>query len=340
MLFRSQQSNASQEAGRSASLLVGGTSRYDTPTSTSIMGLQIDAGLAAIAKIEADENNAIAAAQAAGQKGDMALQDKLIQGAQTLRDSKQAAAQKLQDMLSTAHATVVKQQQQSAIDESIAHVFASGTTDPAAILDSLQKQGVTTATAEDVANVLKTINGSGAYKFSTADTARLLGAGITAGQIQALREYYSGTGTSAALGNLTADQQAMVHDVLNGTAAKKASSTVPTYAQLHPKTPSGKGYTSGSLSYASSDLGSLQTWLGATKGSDGYVDPNAYQQAFDSWVAKGGLAKDFLKNFPPKSYINPANDWLPNYLKSRTSTKITSDIASQINALTLPKSDK
>ncbi len=91
---------------------------------------------------------------------------------------------------------------------------------------------------------------------------------------------------------------------------------------------------SGSLTYTSQDLGNTAQWINKTKGTDGYVDPNAYKQAFDAWTQDGGLPKDFLKNFPPKSMINPANDWLPQYLESKTtSTKATTDIASQINSL-------
>lgn len=60
--------------------------------------------------------------------------------------------------------------------------------------------------------------------------------------------------------------------------------------------------------------------LSATRGPDGYVDPNAYQTAFNDWVNGSdthnpiGTAKEFLANFPPKNYVNPANTWLPTYL--------------------------
>lgn len=55
--------------------------------------------------------------------------------------------------------------------------------------------------------------------------------------------------------------------------------------------------------------------LDATKGEDGYVDPNVYQQAYTDWVNnKVGTAKEFLAQFPPATYVNPANTFLPTYL--------------------------
>lgn len=77
-----------------------------------------------------------------------------------------------------------------------------------------------------------------------------------------------------------------------------------------------------------------ETWLNGTRGADDYVDPNAYKQAFDSWISSGYQAKDFVKNYPPKQFVNPANDWLPKYLESKTSTTkaAPADLSSAINA--------
>lgn len=61
--------------------------------------------------------------------------------------------------------------------------------------------------------------------------------------------------------------------------------------------------------------------INATRGSDGYADPNVYKAAFDAWTGSGYAAKDFVKNYPPKTFINPVNDWLPQYLESKTSSK-------------------
>lgn len=48
--------------------------------------------------------------------------------------------------------------------------------------------------------------------------------------------------------------------------------------------------------------------LESSRGADSWVDPAVYMKAYNDWVAKGGSIKDFMTNFPPKSFINPAND--------------------------------
>lgn len=72
---------------------------------------------------------------------------------------------------------------------------------------------------------------------------------------------------------------------------------------------SGSGGSSGSMSKAQIQLG--EDKLNATRGSDGYVDPYVYAQAFKDWT---GTTKQFLAAFPPKDYVNPAATNLPPYL--------------------------
>jgi len=54
--------------------------------------------------------------------------------------------------------------------------------------------------------------------------------------------------------------------------------------------------------------------LNASRGPDGYVDPNLYQQAFNDWTAHGYSTASFVKAYPPDQYVNPANTFLPEYL--------------------------
>lgn len=54
--------------------------------------------------------------------------------------------------------------------------------------------------------------------------------------------------------------------------------------------------------------------LQSSKGTDGYVDPFTYQQAYDSWTKNGGTTAKFISAFPPKDYVNPAATNLPKYL--------------------------
>lgn len=53
------------------------------------------------------------------------------------------------------------------------------------------------------------------------------------------------------------------------------------------------------------------------KGADGYVDPGAYLSLYQSWIDNKGLTQDFVKQYPPALYVNPAaNSTLPKYLQN------------------------
>jgi len=74
------------------------------------------------------------------------------------------------------------------------------------------------------------------------------------------------------------------------------------------------GGTSNTLSR--DQLAAGEAKLRASKGPDGYVDPNVYLQAFNGWP---GTSAEFLSKFPPKNYVNPANTWLPEILRPKAS---------------------
>lgn len=48
--------------------------------------------------------------------------------------------------------------------------------------------------------------------------------------------------------------------------------------------------------------------LETSRGTDGYVDPAVYENAFNEWVNKGGDQKTFILAYPPKNFINPVNN--------------------------------
>lgn len=84
-------------------------------------------------------------------------------------------------------------------------------------------------------------------------------------------------------------------------------------------TGSGHSTRSGSLVYSAQDYTDDSGALEASRGSDGWIDPNIYLQLFNAWKQHGGEPSDFISKFPPKLYVNPQNDWLPPYLRN-TST--------------------
>jgi hypothetical protein len=85
---------------------------------------------------------------------------------------------------------------------------------------------------------------------------------------------------------------------------------------------SGGAIISGNLISELSDV--LEKSKKAFGGDGKYVNPEAYELAYNEWVKPksegglGGLGKDFLTQFPPAKYVNPANTTLPAYLRSST----------------------
>lgn len=86
-----------------------------------------------------------------------------------------------------------------------------------------------------------------------------------------------------------------------------------------------KKITSGALTLNESQIADAADKLNKTKGADGYVDPTAYQAAAAEWVAGKGLIQDFVKYFSPNNYVNPDNDWLPQYLRATKKGGATTD---------------
>lgn len=84
---------------------------------------------------------------------------------------------------------------------------------------------------------------------------------------------------------------------------------------IRQQTASTAGSTkSGNLVYTSADKAEGSKALESSRGNDGWVDPNVYLQMWKRWQAGGGIADDFIKEFPPKLYVNPSNTWLPPFL--------------------------
>lgn len=88
---------------------------------------------------------------------------------------------------------------------------------------------------------------------------------------------------------------------------------------------------SGALNYTKADYSEDASALETSRGDDGWVDPTIYKQLYDAWVANNGKIADFVKTFPPATYVNPANEWLPPYLRPKKSA--SDDLDSLIDSL-------
>ncbi len=98
----------------------------------------------------------------------------------------------------------------------------------------------------------------------------------------------------------------------------KANGYTGSFSQYQNEDANRKAKATGSASGAISrdQLAAGEQKLRASRGADGYVDPNVYLTAFNSWP---GTTAEFLSKFPPKNYVNPANTWLPDILKPKSS---------------------
>ena len=73
---------------------------------------------------------------------------------------------------------------------------------------------------------------------------------------------------------------------------------------------------SGALTYTRGDYAEDASALESSRGGDGWVDPTIYLNLYNAWISNGGIINDFISKFPPKNYINPANNWLPPVLRN------------------------
>lgn len=270
----------------------------------SIISAEERAAVNAIAGLQIQKTQALASAQQAFASGKWTQYNNLVTIAQNAYDKQLTAVQTLQKAQITQDAKIQTAAITASMNSTVAGLYAKGITDPTAILKNLRDNGDTTTTLAQIGTAIKNISptssSSDNFKFSSGQMGKLLAAGLTKDEVQALHDYYNGKGDASALSNLTPEQQTKVHDVLNGVTAKTTTA------------PSSKTYKSGGLTYSGTDVSDGVSKLNASKNegpeADGvYSDPNLYLQMAQAWTSKGGYIKDFLKNYPISSYINPEN---------------------------------
>lgn len=85
----------------------------------------------------------------------------------------------------------------------------------------------------------------------------------------------------------------------------------------------GETYKSGGLTLPGSVVAEGEQRLRDSRGKDGYVDPTVYLNMYNTWTSKGGLTADFVKQYPPETYVNPANTWLPKELMPKSKKSVS-----------------
>jgi len=319
---KQQQINDMSSRALSTKLLRTGAAQYAPATASGMHLANLTVGLNAIADLDAKENSAIASAKAAQESGDYKYMTDEMTRAESIRKEKQDTAQKVMDGVQKANDALIAQREQIMKDEAVAQEMAKGTMDPQQIMQNINAAGGS-VTAKDVADAIKNLTptSTGTFKFSQADIGKMLGAGMTSAQIQATQDYYNSNG-KGTMPTLTAEQTAAVQKALTGITPKA------------PKSPSTvKPFIDGTLTYTPEDHAADSQALDASRGADGFVDPTLYQKLYTAWIGKGGTAEGFIKTFPPKNYVNPANDWLPTYLRPKPPAASGGITPAEIDAL-------
>jgi hypothetical protein len=282
-----------------------GTNRYAGEVATEIISADERAGLARIATLAAQETQLMSSAE-------QALQDKkyslFIQQRNELgkvREEKQKQLQTLQDKALKAREDDRKQQIQSSRDAAVAGLIQQGVTDPSRILDYLNYDDngkmVGDFTAKEVADTVKNLSPEGDLKSLTGATKNF----YVLKQKGMLPD---------SIANLPPGQQlfAYLHQEKQATTVYK-NSTKGDNSGAEP-TPKDVETIRGALNSTETDGSGY-----SIKGKDNYSDPFVFKQLYNNWTSPpyNYSPQSFLKNFPPKDYINPEdNKFLPSYLQT------------------------
>jgi hypothetical protein len=136
------------------------------------MAAQVNYGLNQVAQLQSKENDAILAAQQAGQAQDFALQDKINTQISNIRDTKVAAAQKVQDIIDAQNQALAAQKAQTAQDNAITEMYQQGVTDIPTIMSHLQSLGMN-PTTKDIGDALTTIEANDATMKDAAANQKI-----------------------------------------------------------------------------------------------------------------------------------------------------------------------
>ena len=303
LISQQEESNASFNAKTQNVLLTGGvtgkgsSSQYAPISSDNLVKAQVNYGLQKVADLVSQQQELIAQAEAARYNKNYPDLERKLALIEDKKNQVQAEAKKISDRLIAETQKKNEAKFQATRDNAIAELFSQGIMDSTELLKELNKSGgdfTLKEINEGLSNIAKTIGFDDGKDLT-----------VEAREFYKLRE--AGELPQSIL-QLPTDAEQMNAYLQNKAIAKKAPANV--------KTTSPKAVvTSGGLKYSAQDQAEDSKVLEASRGADHYVDPTIYENLYKAWVANGGLLKDFLTKFPPKNYVNPANDWLPIFLR-------------------------
>lgn len=301
-----KQSQNGETAKIESALNLAGSSRYAPVSSSGIISAKNTYDIGQLSDLQTKENTAKQAAISAGQDKDYQLMESKLKVYNDIRDSKSALATKISDSIAAQTKKIRDDNIQSSRDLAISGLLQQGVTDPNQILNVLNydENGNTIGdfTAKDVSDTVKSLSPTGDLTGLTGEVKNF----YTLDQRGMLPD---------SIKNLPQGQQLFAY-----LKQEKAAATIAKTAST--KTPTGR-------TPAATDIQQGATLLESNKGSDGYVDPYVYKQMYSTWVNAGYDAASFIKAYPPKNYVNPAETILPSYLAPPKAKSTSNSSASQ-----------
>lgn len=161
LISQQNQINTAQQGSITQALLRGGSARYAPISSAGITASVLSYGVQQISDLQAKENSAIAAAQAAQESGDFKIVNDQLNVVEKVREEKQAVTEKMNETLATQANALKTTQLQSAHDTAITQLISAGITNPTELLNTLNASPGSDYTADEVNKVLTAVSPDG-----------------------------------------------------------------------------------------------------------------------------------------------------------------------------------
>ncbi len=118
--------------------------------------------------------------------------------------------------------------------------------------------------------------------------------------------------------------------ISNSTVSNATAGSATNVSTTPKTTAAAKPIVDAGLTISIADIGAGAQKLDSARGPDGYTDPNLYVKMSQLWTSEGGTIAGFVKQYPPKSYINPANTTVPSWASTAPKTSSTSSSSSDL----------
>lgn len=191
-------------------LSLGGSSRYAPISSQGIVSSAEAEGIKRLTALDNQERQAISEVRIAQQNKDYELMEAKMDVLEQIRSEKSSATEDLNTDMAETAAQIQK-------DNTIAGLISQGISDPVAIFQEAQKQGVD-LTLSEIGTALKNLDvgpAEGAFKIEPKQIGPLLGLGMTMNDIKTLQEdLNSGASIEEVLAGVDAGVAQQVKEIL------------------------------------------------------------------------------------------------------------------------------